>query len=81
MVGALVEHLGEPAAGAPTDGLVRTCVSHAGSHGRSGEDFYRDVVRAGYRGPYLISLAGSVADGRSTSRLGTPGPTTYPTRR
>jgi len=63
MVGALVEHLGEPAPGAP----------RAGPHGRTfptpqamaeaEESFYRDVVRAGYRGPYLHSLAGSVADG------------------
>ena len=27
------------------------------------ESFYRDVVRAGYRGAYLIALARSVADG------------------
>ncbi len=27
------------------------------------ESFYRDVARAGYRGPYLRSLAASVADG------------------
>jgi N-glycosylase/DNA lyase len=31
------------------------------------ESFYRDVARAGYRGPYLRSLAASVADG--TTRL------------
>src|SRR5262249_59371264 len=29
----------------------------------AGEDFYRDVVRAGYRGAYLRSLALSVAEG------------------
>jgi N-glycosylase/DNA lyase len=29
----------------------------------AGEDFYRDVVRAGYRGPYLRSLAADVAGG------------------
>jgi N-glycosylase/DNA lyase len=28
------------------------------------ESFYRDVVRAGYRGAYLRALAGSVAEGR-----------------
>ena len=58
MVGALVESLGEPS---------------AGGHGRAfptpeamaaaREPFYRDVVRAGYRGPYLRALAASVADG------------------
>jgi 3-methyladenine DNA glycosylase/8-oxoguanine DNA glycosylase len=29
----------------------------------AGEPFFRDVARAGYRGPYLSSLARSVADG------------------
>jgi 3-methyladenine DNA glycosylase/8-oxoguanine DNA glycosylase len=29
----------------------------------AGEEFYRDVVRAGYRGPYLRSLASDVAGG------------------
>jgi 3-methyladenine DNA glycosylase/8-oxoguanine DNA glycosylase len=58
MVGALVDHLGEPS---------------VGEHGRTfptpaamadaGEAFYRDVARAGYRGPYLRSLASSVAQG------------------
>jgi N-glycosylase/DNA lyase len=28
------------------------------------ESFYKDVVRAGYRGPYLRQLAGDVAEGR-----------------
>lgn len=27
------------------------------------ESFYRDIVRAGYRGPYLKKLAKAVADG------------------
>ena len=59
MTRALVEHLGEPS---------------AGSHGRAfptplamaeaPEGFYRDVVRAGYRGAYLRALAGGVAEGR-----------------
>jgi 3-methyladenine DNA glycosylase/8-oxoguanine DNA glycosylase len=58
MVGAVVENLGEPS---------------AGDHGRAfptpeamaatPERFYRDVARAGYRGPYLRALAASVADG------------------
>jgi 3-methyladenine DNA glycosylase/8-oxoguanine DNA glycosylase len=29
----------------------------------AGEDFYRDVVRAGYRGRYLIALSEMVTDG------------------
>ena len=58
MTTALVEHLGEPS---------------AGDHGRAfpqpaamaeaGEAFYRDVVRAGYRGAYLRSIAAAVAAG------------------
>ncbi len=58
MVGALVGNLGEPS---------------AGGHGRAFPTpeamaaarvpFYRDVVRAGYRGPYLKALAASVANG------------------
>jgi len=28
------------------------------------ESFYKDVMRAGYRGPYLRSLAASVAEGK-----------------
>jgi 3-methyladenine DNA glycosylase/8-oxoguanine DNA glycosylase len=59
MTRALVEHLGEPS---------------AGGHGRAfptpramaeaQENFYRDVVRAGYRGAYLHALATGVAEGR-----------------
>ena len=58
MTTALVEHLGEPS---------------AGNHGRAfpqpaamaeaGDAFYRDVVRAGYRGDYLRSIAAAVAAG------------------
>jgi 3-methyladenine DNA glycosylase/8-oxoguanine DNA glycosylase len=59
MTRALVDHLGEPS---------------AGGHGRAfptppamaeaPESFYRDVVRAGYRGAYLRALARSVAEGQ-----------------
>jgi 3-methyladenine DNA glycosylase/8-oxoguanine DNA glycosylase len=58
MVTALVEQLGEPS---------------AGGHGRAfptpramaeaPEAMYRDIVRAGYRGPYLRTLAAGVAGG------------------
>ncbi|MBA3718496.1 MAG: Fe-S cluster assembly protein HesB [Actinobacteria bacterium] len=58
MTTALVEHLGEPS---------------TGNHGRAfpqpaamaeaGNAFYRDVVRAGYRGPYLRTIAAAVAAG------------------
>jgi 3-methyladenine DNA glycosylase/8-oxoguanine DNA glycosylase len=58
MVTALVDELGEPSAGAhgrafPTPAAMAT----------ASETFYRDVVRAGYRGAYLRSLAAGVVDG------------------
>jgi 3-methyladenine DNA glycosylase/8-oxoguanine DNA glycosylase len=58
MTTALVDRLGDPS---------------AGNHGRAfpqpeamaeaGDSFYRDVVRAGYRGPYLRSIAAAVVRG------------------
>ncbi|HVM17309.1 MAG TPA: hypothetical protein VM290_06990 [Gaiellaceae bacterium] len=58
MVSALVDHLGEPAAG----GRGRAFPTQA-AMAEADDAFYRDVVRAGYRGAYLRSLAVSVADG------------------
>ena len=58
MTTALVEHLGEQA----SDG--RRAFPTAAAMAAAGEDFYRAVVRAGYRGPYLRSLAADVAAGR-----------------
>ncbi len=63
MVGALVEHLGEPAAGAPPDGPYGRAFPTAAAMVAADETFYRDVARAGYRGAYLRSLAASVAGG------------------
>ncbi|MGH2405757.1 MAG: DNA-3-methyladenine glycosylase family protein [bacterium] len=64
MVGALVEHLGERAPGAPPMGwqgrAFPTPEAMAGASAR----FYRRVARAGYRGAYLRSLARAVARGR-----------------
>jgi len=51
MVGALVEHLGGGAFPTPE------------AMAAAGEDVYRDVVRSGYRGAYLRSLAAGVAQG------------------
>jgi 3-methyladenine DNA glycosylase/8-oxoguanine DNA glycosylase len=62
MVSALVEHLGRPAAGARPGAFGRAFPT-AAAMAEAGEDFYRDIVRAGYRGAYLRSLAASVADG------------------
>ncbi len=57
MVSAFVEHLGDEAPGGarafPTPDAMASV----------GEDFYRDVARAGYRGRYFVALAESVASG------------------
>jgi 3-methyladenine DNA glycosylase/8-oxoguanine DNA glycosylase len=62
MVSALVEHLGRPAAGARPGAFGRAFPTPE-AMAEAGEDFYRDIVRAGYRGAYLRTLAASVADG------------------
>jgi N-glycosylase/DNA lyase len=51
MVTALVDDLGAGAFPSPE------------AMAEAGEDFYRDVARAGYRGPYLRAIAAAVADG------------------
>ncbi|HEX2294080.1 MAG TPA: Fe-S cluster assembly protein HesB [Actinomycetota bacterium] len=63
MTTALVEHLGEAAAGTPRDGWRGRAFPTPEAMAAAGEDFYRDVVRAGYRGRYLISLSEMVATG------------------
>jgi 3-methyladenine DNA glycosylase/8-oxoguanine DNA glycosylase len=63
MVGALVEHLGEPAVGAPEAGPYGRAFPTPAAMAGAGEKFYKDVVRAGYRGPYLQSVAASAATG------------------
>jgi N-glycosylase/DNA lyase len=57
MTTALVDHLGEVA----PDG--RRAFPTPAAMAKADDDFYRDVVRAGYRGAYLRSLAASAADG------------------
>jgi 3-methyladenine DNA glycosylase/8-oxoguanine DNA glycosylase len=63
MLTALVAHLGERAPGAPADGAAGRSFPTAAAMADAGEAFYRDVVRAGYRGPYFRTLAARVADG------------------
>ena len=63
MVAALVEHLGEPAVGVLPDGPYGRAFPTPGAMAAAEPDFYRDVMRAGYRGAYLRSLAESVAMG------------------
>jgi N-glycosylase/DNA lyase len=53
MVTALVEHLGIDGRTFPSPEALA----------EAPEDFYRDVARAGYRGPYLQAIARGVADG------------------
>jgi len=79
MVGALVEHLGEPAAGAPEDGAYGHAFPSPGAMAEADEAFYRNVVRAGYRGAYLLSLAASVVEGSvDLETLGRVGPDDLP---
>jgi N-glycosylase/DNA lyase len=63
MVGALVEHLGEPAAGGDRDGPHGRAFPTPEAMAAAGDEFYKDTVRAGYRGAYFRSLAHSVASG------------------
>jgi 3-methyladenine DNA glycosylase/8-oxoguanine DNA glycosylase len=62
MVSALVEHLGERAAGAPPTGTNGRAFPTPQAMAAAGEAFYRDVVRAGYRWHYLVALSEMVAE-------------------
>ena len=63
MVSALVEHLGEKAPDAPPTGPWGRAFPTPEAMAGAGEEFYRDVARAGYRGRYLLALSRSVAEG------------------
>ena len=79
MVGALVEHLGERAAGAPVSGSAGRAFPTPEAMASTDPDFYREVARAGYRGPYLLALARSVASGgTSLEELGAASPVDLP---
>jgi 3-methyladenine DNA glycosylase/8-oxoguanine DNA glycosylase len=56
MVSALVEHLG-------VEGRHGRAFPQADAMAGATDDFYRDVARAGYRGPYLRAIASAVAEG------------------
>ncbi len=58
MVANLVERLGEPAP------LGSRCVPTPQAMAERPARFYRDAIRAGYRAPFLASLARGVASGR-----------------
>lgn len=64
MVGALVEHLGEPVGpDDPATGPAPRAFPTPAAMAAAPESFYRDIARAGYRGGYLRTLAQSVASG------------------
>src|SRR4029453_15265701 len=63
MVGAVVEHLGDPAIEVEPRGPYGRAFPTPEAMAAASDDFYKDVVRAGYRGPYFRSLAESVASG------------------
>ncbi|HKX25699.1 MAG TPA: Fe-S cluster assembly protein HesB, partial [Actinomycetota bacterium] len=63
MITALVKHLGDPAPGAAGDGWRGRTFPTPEAMAVAPLRFYRDVVRAGYRGPYLRTVARSVAGG------------------
>jgi len=63
MVNALVEHLGEPADGAPPTGVEGRTFPSPAAMAAADEEFYRQVVRSGYRGRYLRALAQLVVAG------------------
>ncbi|HEX6130225.1 MAG TPA: Fe-S cluster assembly protein HesB [Actinomycetota bacterium] len=62
MVTTLVERLGEPALGAADDPRANAFPTPEAMAGQP-EAFYREVVRAGYRAPYLRRLAELAATG------------------
>jgi len=64
MVNALVEHLGEKAPGAPPTGPYGRAFPTPQAMAAAPERFYKKVAGAGYRGPYLRTLAKDVASGR-----------------
>ena len=69
MVSALVSELGLAAAGVP----VRRTFPTPEAMAAADDGFYRDVARAGYRGPYLRTIAVDVAEGRlELEALGDP---------
>ncbi len=79
MVNALVQHLGEPAPGAPKDSPLGRAFPTPQAMTNAGEKFYKEVVRSGYRGPYFRSLAASVVSGEvDLEAFATADPTDLP---
>jgi len=64
MVNALVEHLGQKAPAAPPTGPYGRAFPTPEAMAAAPDRFYKKVAGAGYRGPYLKTLAKDVASGR-----------------
>jgi 3-methyladenine DNA glycosylase/8-oxoguanine DNA glycosylase len=62
MVGALVAHLGEAAPDAPPEGPLGRAFPGPAAMAEADETFYREVVRAGYRGRYLSATPEELSD-------------------
>ncbi len=79
MVCALCEHLGAPAPGAPPGSWRGRAFPTPQAMAEADEDFYRQVVRAGYRAPFLREIALSVSEGSlDLEALGTASPGELP---
>jgi len=63
MVHTMVEHLGEPAVGAPPAGAWGRAFPSPEAVASAGDAFFREVARAGYRGPYMSAIARDVVEG------------------
>jgi N-glycosylase/DNA lyase len=63
MTNALVEHLGEVDPHAAVDGVPLRAFPTPAAMAAADEEFYRAVVKAGYRGAYIKKLAQSIVDG------------------
>jgi N-glycosylase/DNA lyase len=64
MVNALVQHLGVKAPNAPANSPYGRAFPSAPAMAAAPDSFYKKVAGAGYRGPYLKTLAREVAAGR-----------------
>jgi 3-methyladenine DNA glycosylase/8-oxoguanine DNA glycosylase len=79
MVNGLVAGLGEPAPDAPAEGWSGRAFPTPEAMAAAPESFYRDTVRCGYRGSYLIKLARMVAEGElELEAMGTASPGELP---
>lgn len=64
LVSGLCQHLGQKAEGAPADGPQDRTFPTPEAMASKDEAFYRNIIRAGYRSPYLVAIARGVAEGR-----------------